>query len=162
MNRTTQVTRPIVSIFMTVFLITGVVGAAMAESEEEEQLRQAAYQKLMEIVLGEKIAVSFGEGGGKVVGRVGGINNYRKIRDSKVLSVCIFWHGNSVDELRMASWASTSAERLGMGRLRRENLSNCQSFAKGNGQECKCQIVDENDKNKLELPEDWKARALAK
>ncbi len=162
MNGTSQRYRLMIRALMAVFLISGVVGAAMAQNKEE-QLRQAAYQKIMERALGSVITGGMGEGRQNIGKKHIGV--YRKNRETKVLVSCIYWHGDSVEELRIAlMWTSANpfGGRFNLVDLRRGAPNNCKSSAKGKGQDCKCQIVHENDKNKLKLPEDWASRVLAK
>ena len=162
MNRTSQRYRLIIRALMAVFLIAGVVGAAMAGSAEE-QLKQDAYEKIMRRALGSTIEFGMGEGKQKIGKKF--IDTYRKIRETKVLVSCIYWYGNSVEDLKTGPmWVSSNpfSGRFNLGDLRRGALNNCKSTAKGKGRDCKCQIVDENDKNKLKLPEDWASRVLVK
>ena len=97
MYRTGQTYKPMIRGLITVFLIFSVVGAAMAD-EREEQLRQDAYNKIMNLVLGGTVTGGFGGEANPKVGSKGTV--YRKNRDFKVLSSCIYWTGNSVDELK--------------------------------------------------------------
>ncbi len=147
---------------MAVFLIAGVVGTATADSAEE-QLEQDAYEKIMGRARGSTVEFGMGEGKQKIGKNL--IDTYRKKRETKVLVACIYWHGNSVKDLKTGTmWTSSNpfSGRFNLGDLRRGALNNCKSMAKGKGQDCKCQIVDENDKNKLKLPEDWAYAALLK
>ena len=61
MDKTSQRHRLIIRALMAVFLIAGVVGAAMAGSAEE-QLKQDAYEKIMDLALGSVIKLGMGEG----------------------------------------------------------------------------------------------------
>ncbi len=61
MNRKSQMYRLIIRALIAVFLIAGVVWAAMAGSAEE-QLKQDAYEKIMESALGSVITAGIGEG----------------------------------------------------------------------------------------------------
>ena len=161
MNGTSQRYRIMIRALMAVFLIAGVVGAATAGSAEE-QLEQDAYEKIMKMALGSTIESGMGE---KIQDNVKELMEiYSKNRDTKVLVSCIYWEGNSVEDLKTLTWwtsYNTFGGRSNLGDLRRRSLNNCKSSAKERRMYCKCQIVDENDKNKLKLPEEWKARVLA-
>ena len=123
---------------------------------DRNELKQKAYDKIMELALAGVATSGVGTG----ASYVGKPNNYRTLGSGKVMAVCIYWSADSVGVLKTGGWATrTNVERPSMGALRNEAMQVCvKSEPKG----CKCQIVDENDKNVLQVPDEFYQRVMAK
>lgn len=127
--------------------------AHAAPAPDPAAIRQKAYERIMEITLSRKIT------GGTGLGQayVGKQNDYRNKSNGKAMAVCIDWSGRTINSIRTGgsnfSWASDHAPR--MQSIRESALQGC---AKNEANRCRCQIVDENDRNVLQVPDDFIGR----
>jgi hypothetical protein len=123
---------------------------------ERSEVREKAYHRIMELALTGVTASGTGTG----ASYVGKSNRYRALGSGKAMAVCVYWSANSIEALKIGGWSHNSnQDRPSMGALRNGAMEGCvKSEPKG----CKCQIVDENDKNVLQVPDDFYQRLTAK
>lgn len=126
---------------------------ALATPRTPALVAQIAYDRVM--ALKAKIALSPPAEGGTATTR-----DYWSRKSGKVLAACIGWTGDTLQDMKIGGSghryakgpAATQAERDGALRV-------CRKVEKPF---CQCQIVDEDEKNVLQVPPDFTARVLAK
>jgi hypothetical protein len=133
-------------------------GAVQSQAKRfttEEEVRAWAYQSLIETVSSQKV----GSGTGAGQSYIGKPSNYRSIADGKVLAVCIDWARSSSTHIHSAGWYTSYQDAAAprMADLREGATTGC-ARAERNG--CRCQIIDENGKNVLKIPEEFLKRAI--
>jgi hypothetical protein len=118
--------------------------------QSDAEVRQLAYARIMEVVLARKTT----DGRGVGASYIGQPNDYQNKPDGKALAVCLKWQGRSVRDIRIGGSHSTFSHAAAprMTSIREEALSGCAKYAKDG---CRCQLVDENKKNVLEVPSDF-------
>ncbi len=79
---------------------------------------------------------------------------YRSFEINKTLAVCIDWNGSNPNDIFYGgSWGAFGYEWT--DESKREAMRTCQSEYESRG--CQCQVVDQNDKNVLQVPHDFLA-----
>ncbi|MCC7048004.1 MAG: caspase family protein [Alphaproteobacteria bacterium] len=124
---------------------------AAAPVPSASELRQRSYERVITILLGQTVATGTDQGKR---------NDYRAAPRPKAIAACIDWSGGSPDAIRVGSWASSWIPPGAVGTPPRQDaLEKC---TRGNNTpaRCMCQVVDENDANALDLPQDFQTRAL--
>ena len=116
-----------------------------------EEATKQAYEKLMSQVAKAKYSEFARENAGKSVG-------YLDWKEEKTLAACIYWNASSIDSLRYEGAHPNRGNQI--GRMKADALNWCTSRWEAKG--CKCQIVDENGKNVLQVPDDFYQRLTAK
>ncbi|MBL8704642.1 MAG: caspase family protein [Rhodospirillales bacterium] len=113
-------------------------------------LRQRSYERIITILLGQTV------GSGTDQGKR---NDYRAAPKPKAIAACVDWSGNRPDDLRVGSWASSWIPPGAIGTPPRQDaLEKC---TRGNNtpERCVCQVVDEDDQNAIEVPQEFANRA---
>jgi hypothetical protein len=124
---------------------------AAAPAAAAAQLRQRSYERVMSILLGQTVGSGIDQGKR---------NDYRGAPRPKAIAACIDWSGGTPESLRVGSWASSWIPPGAIGvPPRQDALEKC---TRGNNtpERCVCQVVDENDANALDLPQDFATGAL--
>ena len=109
------------------------------------------YNRLITQLSDDVVAHSYG--GAK--SPVGSVFPYRTGKRAKSLAVCINWDRSTRYNIAYDGWASNSGYRQ-IGRSKNASMQDCLSaYSKDT---CKCELVDSNDKNVLEVPDEFLAR----
>lgn len=123
--------------------------------KDAAELRRAVYDRLMSTAL----AQTLGSGMGVGATQAGKPNDYRDLAGGKALAACTDWSARSVEALSLLSWGRAwNVERPLMSSIRESAIEACSRNAKPG---CTCQVIDENDKNVIEMPAEFSLRLMA-
>ena len=122
-----------------------------------EEVSKQVYDKIMIPLMTQKFSQFSGIDSGKPI-------NYRGEKPDKVVVSCIDWKGSTITSVTSRGssldWVERWQQGASLGKLRRVAMDSCTTQRESKG--CKCQIVDENDKNVLQVPDDFYQRLTAK
>ncbi|MGQ0676616.1 MAG: caspase family protein [Rhodospirillales bacterium] len=122
-------------------------------SMTREEIAKSVYERVINKLFAQKFSAT---SSARVVGKP--ISIYRTEEQNKAIAACLDWSGNDVDAVvSRADWIGSDYSFLTAAR--KYTLENC---AKYEFRGCKCQIVDENDKNVLQVPDEFYRRVTAK
>ena len=110
------------------------------------------YNRLMTQLSDDVVKQSYG--GGKTP--EGSLFPYRTQKRAKSLAVCINWDRSNRYSIDYIGWSYNSGYRA-IGLSKTVSMRNCQQ-AYESKYTCKCQIADSNDRNVLEVPDEFLAR----
>ena len=113
---------------------------------------EEVYNRLMAQLSDDVVGVSWG--GNKTP--EGTVFPYRTEKRAKSLAVCINWDESSRYKIAEYGWSSFSGSRR-IGASKTASMHDCQQNRESK-YTCECQIVDANDKNVLEVPDDFLTR----
>lgn len=145
-------------ISLSVFvLIFSSLACAAERFTDAGQVRQWAYESILDNADGAKITSGSGVG----QSYVGKPDSYRGKAGAKAIAVCIDWSRSTNKSIWYGGssrvWQDHSGPR--MQRIRQQAEDNCAKYqTKG----CRCQLVDENGKNVLQVPDEFIQKMLAK
>jgi hypothetical protein len=109
------------------------------------------YNRLMTQLSDDVVETSWG--GNKTP--EGTIFPYRTQKRAKSLAVCINWDRSNRYNIAFSGWSSNSGYRE-IGKSKTASMHNCKQAHESNST-CKCQIIDSNDKNVMEVPAEFLA-----
>ncbi|MCC3303494.1 hypothetical protein [Sneathiella sp. HT1-7] len=112
----------------------------------------AIYNELMARILGSKISSVNNNSNN----RPGQINSYRNgiARTHKALAACLLWDEKNL-QVPYKFWNSSGSSDWSYSSF--QALDNCDKHKLQKIYDCKCQLIDHDDVNVLEVPEDYRA-----
>jgi uncharacterized protein YgiM (DUF1202 family) len=120
-----------------------------APTSPAPSVRQPAYERIMGILLSQVV----GSGPDK-----GKTNPYRKLPKPKALAACVDWSAGTVEGLAVGAWADSYIPPGRSGNpVRPDAVARCERFNDTPGR-CRCQAIDEDDQNVLEVPASFAAK----
>lgn len=132
-----------------------VAWSGVARAEDAASLKQRVYDLLIEGQAKAKITSGSGSG----ASYIGRTNPYSQTGSGRVMAACVDWSGGSVERLRIPGYSTVHGSQAPrQSDVRRQAMDSC---AKWEPKGCTCQIVDEDGRNKLTLPEAFTQRVLA-
>ena len=86
------------------------------------------------------------------------VKSYGQLNEPKVMAACIEWRTPDTGEIRLhnvfiAYTGEASDVPIFVTSLAQKGLHNCRKWASSENVHCTCQMLDQNGKNVLEVPE---------
>jgi hypothetical protein len=115
--------------------------------------REDATKQIYDKLIATLFAGKFGTYNPRTAGKP--VSNYRSEQQSKVIAMCIDWSGSTITSVvSRGDWLAWEHRML--GEARKTAIDNCVARYQSRG--CTCQIIDENDKSVIKVPDEFYQR----